>query len=100
MKKDIQFWRSGDWTMVYADGQLQRAGDHYLADEWLQTEAGVTVIDDEIGVCIPDGHHPLATLAEVNRAVEAREQRAEVAAAYRAEAEGLLAKAKELEAQK
>jgi hypothetical protein len=99
MKKDIQFWRSGEWTMVYVNGELERAGDHYLADEWLQIEVGVKVVDDEAGVCLPGGH-PLSTLAEVHKAMDAREQRAEVAAAYRAEAEILIAKAAELEAQK
>jgi hypothetical protein len=96
----IEFWRSGDWTMVYKDGHLQMAGDHYHADEWLQELCNVTVVDDEAGVCIPDGHNALKTLAEVRAAVDARESRLNEAAAKRAEAVRLLAEAKELETQK
>lgn len=86
--------------MVYKDGQLQRAGDHYLADEWLQELCNVTVVNDEAGVCIPDGHNALKTLAEVHAAEEARKQRLNVAENLRIEAAQLLAEAAELEAQK
>jgi hypothetical protein len=93
----IQFWRSGDWTMVYEDGKLIRAGDHYLADEWLQERVGVTVVDDEAGVCIPDGHNAIRTLAEVMEAQRAREGRLANAATKRAEAARLLDEAAALE---
>jgi hypothetical protein len=97
---DIQFWRSGGWTMVYKDGRLQLAGDHYRADEWLQELCNVTVVDDEAGVCIPDGHNALKTLAEVHVAEEAREERMRAAYLKREQASNLLAEAVELEAQK
>jgi hypothetical protein len=83
--------------MVYEDGKLIRAGDHYLADEWLVERTGVTVVDDVDGVCIPDGHHALPTLAEVMEAQRAHEARLEVAAAKRAEATRLLDEAAALE---
>jgi hypothetical protein len=97
MSSTIQFWRSGDWTMVYEDGRLIRAGDHYLADEWLQERVGVTVVDDEAGVCIPDGHHALESLDEVMAAQRALEDRREGAAAKRAEAVRLMEEAAALE---
>jgi hypothetical protein len=96
----IEFWRSGDWTMVYKDGQLQLAGDHYHADEWLQELCNVTVVDDDAGVCIPDGHNALKTLAEVHAAEDARKHRLQVAENLRIEAARLLADAQELETQK
>lgn len=96
----IQFWRSGDWTMVYKDGLLVRAGDHYLADEWLQAEVGVTVVDDDAGVCIPDGHNALQTLDEVVAANEAYEDRITEATTKRQQAAELVAEAEALEARK
>jgi hypothetical protein len=83
--------------MVYEDGKLIRAGDHYLADEWLQERVGVTVVDDEAGVCIPDGHHALPTLAEVMEAQRAREDRLANAAEKRQQASRLLDEAAALE---
>jgi len=96
----IEFWRSQDWTMVYEDGQLVKSGDHYLADEWLQAKMGVVVVDDEAGVCIPDGHHAIASLAEVMERVRERHARLDEASDKRAEAKRLLDEAKALEAQK
>lgn len=99
-ESNIQFWRSNDWTMVYKDGVLVRSGDHYLADEWLQAEVGVTVVDDEAGVCIPDGHIAITNLSEVMERVRQREDRNKAAQQLREKAEGLLAEAQKLEAQK
>jgi hypothetical protein len=96
----IEFWRYEDWTMVYKDGQLQQAGDHYLADEWLQKLCSVKVVDDDAGVCIPDGQNALKTLAYVHAAEEARKQRLNVAENLRIEAARLLAEAAKLESQK
>lgn len=97
---DIQFWRVEDWTVVYKDGQLQRAGDHYLADEWLQELCNVKVVQDDAGVCIPDGHNALKTLKEVHAAADARAERLLDAKQKRDEAAALLAEAEALEAQK
>jgi hypothetical protein len=96
---EIEFWVSGEWTMVYLDGQLQRAGDSYLADEWLQERCGVKVIQDDAGVCIPDGK-ALKTLTEARAAMAAREQRLGAASNFRIEAARLLADADSLETQK
>lgn len=86
--------------MVYKDGKLERAGDHYLADEWLQELAGVKVVDDDAGVCIPDGRTALSTLAEVHAADDARAERLMVAEGKRADAQRLIKEAEALEAQK
>lgn len=94
---EIEFWQSGDWTMVFKDGELILAGDHYHADEWLQEFVGVKVVRDDAGVSIPDGRNALPTLAEVHAAADARAARVETAEAKRAEAERLLAEARELE---
>lgn len=93
----IEFWQSGDWTMVYFNGVLQRAGDHYLADEWLQEHCGVVVVPDEDGVCIPDGHHALKSLDEVRENMRLRQERKEQAAEFRRQAEELCERARELE---
>jgi len=98
MSDHIQFRQSGEWTMVYLNGELVRSGDHYLADEWLQEHVGVEVVYDEAGICIPDGHNALRTLAEVEEAERAAAVRAEAAAKKRAEAQRLLAEAEEIEA--
>ena len=97
MSDKIQFRRFQDWTMVYLNGELQRAGDHYLADEWLQARFGVEIVDDEAGVCIPDGRNALKTLAEVAEAGAAHQRRTLAAAEKRKMAADLLAEAEELE---
>lgn len=96
----IEFWVSGEWTMVYKDGQLQCVGDHYLADEWLQELCNVKVVQDDAGVCIPDGHNALKTLKEVHAAADARADRLLDAKQKRDDAAALLAEAEALEAQK
>lgn len=94
---EIEFWRSGDWTMVYKDGVLQRAGDHYHADEWLQAEVGVLVVDDDAGVSIPDGRNAVRLLSDVKRAEGERLDRLQAADRLRQEAAELLEQAKKLE---
>ena len=94
---EIEFWRFQDWTMVYKDGVLQRAGDHYLADEWLQAEMGVRVVEDEAGVSIPDGHNAVRLLADVKRAEGERLDRLQAADRLRQKTATLLAEAAELE---
>jgi hypothetical protein len=94
---EIQFRRSGDWTMVYLNGSLVKSGDHYLADEWLQEYAGVEVVDDEAGICIPNGHNAIHSLAEVEAEEMRRAALAGIADRKRAEAAALLAEADKLE---
>lgn len=97
---EIEFWVAKEWTMVYHNGLLVRAGDSYLADEWLQELAGVKVVQDDASVCIPDGRNALHTLAEAEAAMEAHQHRTQVAENMRIEARRLLAEADGLEAQK
>lgn len=91
----IEFHRAGDeWTAVYLNGKLQRVGDSYLADEWLQAHVGVVLVEDS--VCMVDDHHAYRTTEEVEAATLERDRKREVAAAYRAEAAELERRAKEL----
>lgn len=92
---EIQFWRSGEWTGVYVDGNLVRSGDHYLADEWLQARYGVKVIDSDDW--IPDGRNPLADLDAVEAETARRERLRAVAQEKRDQAASLLAEAVRLE---
>lgn len=96
-KDKIQFRRSEDWTMVYLNGSLVKAADHYLADEWLQEYAGVEVVDDEAGVCIPDGHHAIESLAEVEELERAATEKAVRADHLRQQAHTLMEEADALE---
>jgi hypothetical protein len=97
MSDEIEFWVTGEWTMVYLNGELQRAGDHYLAAEWLEEHYGVTVVQDEAGVSVPDGHNALRTLAEVHAASKAHSERMAEAQRKRDEATRLLSEAMALE---
>jgi hypothetical protein len=97
MADHIQFRISGEWTMVYLNGQLVESGDHYHADEWLQERCGVEVVQDDAGICIPDGHNPIRTLAEVEQLEAAAARRKREADEKRAQAQQLLAEANELE---
>lgn len=94
---EIEFWRSGEWTMVYHNGELVMAGDHYHADDWLQGLCGVTVVEDDAGVCIPDGRNAIKTLTEVKRREDERLVRLREASEKRQAAEELLAEAARLE---
>lgn len=98
MPDEIEFHRvagDGDWTAVYLNGKLQRVGDSYLADEWLQSHVGVTVVEDS--PCMLDEHRAMKTLAEVQREVAEREQRAEEARKLREQAAELERQASLLE---
>jgi hypothetical protein len=97
VKDEIEFWRYGEWTMVYLNGRLERAGDHYLADEWLQGHFGVDVIDDEAGDSIVNGRDAVRTLDEVHERQLHRMHAAERAEEKRIEARQLLAEADEIE---
>ena len=97
MTDKIQFRRVQDWTVVYVNGQFAKAGDHYLADEWLQERCGVEVVDDDAGLCIPDGHNPLKTLAEVEAAELDLAERQERARRLREQGAELYAEAERVE---
>jgi hypothetical protein len=55
-------------------------------------------VDDDAGLCIPDGHNALRTLAEVEAAELEHVRRAAAAAEKRAEAQRLLDEAASIEA--
>jgi len=66
MSNEIEFHINGDWTAVYLDGELQRVGDSYLADEWLQERFGVKVVYDSAFMRgQASGHGVAKTLDEV-----------------------------------
>jgi len=92
----IEFHRVGEeWTAVYLDGTLQRVGDSYLADEWLQEHAGVKVVPDS--PCMIDDHKAFRTLAEVEAEAERRASLAAQAQALRLQAAELMGRAQELD---
>lgn len=97
MPDQIQFWRAGEWTMVYLNGELETYGEHYHADEWLQGRCGVVVIEDQDSCSVPDGHSPLHLLAEAEANMELRQERKAEAARLRKQAETLRERARELE---
>lgn len=92
----IEFHRAGeDWTAVYLNGELQRVGDSYRADEWLQEHVGVVVVEDS--VCMIDDHRAYQTLDEVNEATRLRDAKRAEAQALRDQASELERRAKELD---
>ena len=97
---DIQFHRDGgEWTAVYLDGELERVGDHYLADEWLHDYAGVKVVDDSGFMRGGNSYNDVArTLNEVHEYMRSREDKLAEAASLRAQAAEFLQRATELEA--
>lgn len=96
MADDIQFWRHGDRTIVYLNGDLAQSGDHFDADEWLQSHVGVTHVDDRDGFCM-DGHAVVTTVEEAfARKAEAKRRR-ENAEELRRQAQEMLAKADRIE---
>ena len=93
----IEFHRAGEeWTAVYLNGQLQRAGDDYLADEWLQEYAGVKHVENS--ECMIDDHHAYPTLDQVYAATDAKALKLLEAADLERQAAELTARAKELKA--
>lgn len=100
MEDEIEFWRSGEWTMVYLNGELVRYGDHYLADEWLQNRCGVITVDDEWNASVPDGHNPVQTMREVLANQRSVMELRSAAEEKRAEAARLIAEADALESGK
>lgn len=94
---EIEFWVSGEWTMVYLNGELVTYGDSYHADEWLQERCGVVTVNDDASSSVPDGHNPIRSLAEVRAAEAERETLKREAFKKRAEAAQLIAEAEKLE---
>lgn len=94
---EIEFWQCGEWTMVYLNGKLVKYGDHYHADEWLQEQVGVRVVEDDDGFSAPDGHNPIKDLAEVKANKIAAAERDAAAERKRAEARALLEEADRIE---
>lgn len=94
---EIEFWQSGEWTMVYLNGELVKYGDHYHADEWLQEQVGVRVVEDDAGFSVPDGRNPIEDLAEVKASMDAAAERSAAAERKRAEARALLEEADQIE---
>ncbi len=100
---------SGEWSALYADGELVQCGDHYLADEKIREYAGVTVHDSNAFLLGGDGVQrreggnvvspgPAQNLAEVDRYVAARAAALQDAAAAREQAARLIEAAEEMEA--
>jgi hypothetical protein len=98
MPDRIQFRRVGEeWTAVYLNGNLARVGDSYLADEWLAEHYGVEIVDDTDSACMADNHNALPTLAQVEQAEQRIAADRAAADRLRADADALLAAARDLE---
>ena len=83
---EIEFHVEDEWTAVYLDGELQRVGDSYLADEWMQERFGVKVIHDG---AFMRGQQTCGGVAKTLDEVEA----------YRAERDAKRARQRELQAE-
>lgn len=99
---------TGEWSGLYADGQLVECGDHYHADEKIREYAGVKVIHDDAFLAGCDGVErrengkvvgpgPARTLTDVDRFIAQREVALRDANKAREEAARLLAHAAEVE---
>ena len=98
MNGSIEFHRQGEWTAVYLDGELQRVGDHYLANEWLQERCGVKVVDDDAFMLgDPFGKCIATSLEEVENYRRYREERRREAAILRERADAMIRDAEKLE---
>ncbi len=100
---------SGEWSGLYADGDLVQIGDHYLADEKIREYSGVKVVHDDGFLLGGDGIKrrggkdgptpgPAKTLTEVDRFIAERELALRDATKAREEAARLLAEAEQVEA--
>jgi hypothetical protein len=95
---NIEIHEADDWAAVYLDGNLQRVGDAYLADEWVREHFGVTTVQDDAFMRGQDQRDGVAqTLDEVKAFADDRDSRRARAAELRAEANRLLRRAAEEE---
>jgi len=97
---NLEIHYSGDWAALYVDGQLDHdtVGDSYHAEEKAFELLGVKQVHDDAFMRGQDQRSGVAqTLDEVADYRHARENRRSLAEQKRAEAERLLAEAKELE---
>lgn len=95
----IRYTGSGEWSVLYVNGQLDTYGDHYLIDERIATIFGVQEEDTDHWYR-GDGGRDFAIPQTVEKAEEwRREDRdaAEKAKTLREQADALLQRAKELE---
>jgi len=89
---------TGNWAALYVDGNLERIGDSYLAEELAFEILGVTIVRDASfmrGQSQADG--VARTLDDVAAYRAQRDEKWATAEQLRAEAARLLAEAKELE---
>lgn len=93
MTDSIEFHSSDEWTAVYLNGQLQRVGDHYLADEWLRSRVGVVEVDDDAFMRGGDQRSGVAQTLDLVRDYQENRDR------LRADAASLREQAAALEAQ-
>ncbi len=95
---NLEIHYADEWAALYKDGELVRVGDSYLAEEKAFELLGVIIVQDDAfmrGQGRSDG--VAQTLDEVVEYALERDRRKQTAADKRAEAERLLAEAKELE---
>lgn len=97
---ELEIHYSGEWAALYVNGQLDpdTVGDSYHAEEKAFELLGVKQVHDDAFMRGQSSRDGVArTLDEVWRYFRTREHKRETAVQKRAEAERLLAEAKELE---
>ncbi len=95
---ELEIHYADDWAALYKDGKLERVGDTYLAEERAFELLGVVIVQDAAfmrGQSHRDG--VAQTVDEIDEYVRDRDDRKRLADQKRAEAERLLAEARELE---
>lgn len=95
---DLEIHYADDWAALYVDGELDRVGDAYLAEERAFEILGVTQVPDDAfmrGQKQSDG--VARTLADVQAYREQRDAAQAAAARLREQAAQLLAAATQLD---
>lgn len=97
-KKVVIYDGSDEWSAVYLDGELQRVGDSYLADEWVREHFGVETIQSDDFLRGGDKRDDVApTLAALKEWTDDRDARKRWADELREQAADLVARAAQVE---
>jgi hypothetical protein len=98
MDLEIHYDPNGEWAALYKDGDLVRVGDAYLAEEQAFELLGVRIVRDDAFLRGQDSREGVAQTVElVDEYRSQRDNALSLAAQKRAEADRLIAEAKELE---
>ena len=97
-RKYVVLQGEGEWSALYVDGDLKRAGDHYLIEEELRIRLGVVTVQSNDFLRGGFTYNDVApTLIAVREYSDLRKGREATVAQLRKEAARLLAQAAELD---